>query len=501
MRVLLDQFKKGVIGCGPDGSTGPAKGRYAVNSHRVPAVLAPSETRRGRDEIQWSRLVVAASVVLLAASVSVGADADWLVALGELIRRSGHVPTGIPFAAATSSHWVNVPVLGELVFASLHRVGPLALPVTQLIVDAAALLLVARGARRLGASDGPTAAVLAVLLVGTLPALGVVRAQLMSLLPFVALAALLRAEQIRPSRRVWLTVPLVVLWGNLHGAVLVGVALAACYLIVSRMRLQPMVAVLVLAATVSALWVNPAGAHTLSYYTKVMANEAARRGTGLWAPIDLSSPFDQLLILAALILLALLIRARRPAWEYAAAAGLAIATATSARYGVWLLLFCGPPAAVSLTAMRAFRRPQSSRPGEVIRTVRRAVVTLVVIMMLATVVLVKARLPRLKVADNDAVAIRSIAAGRVVLAPEPLAETLAAGGVRVWLSNPIDAFSQGDQAAYLDFLDGRGAGAARAFAAAGVVVVARGSRSAGLVAGYPFTFVDQVDGFDVLVRR
>jgi hypothetical protein len=52
--------------------------------------------------------------------------------------------------------------------------------------------------------------------------------------------------------------------------------------------------------------------------------------------------------------------------------------------------------------------------------------------------------------------VEQTARGRVVLADEPLAESLAAEGITVWLSNPIDAFGPADQAAFLDFLSGNG---------------------------------------------
>ena len=70
--------------------------------------------------------------------------------------------------------------------------------------------------------------------------------------------------------------------------------------------------------------------------------------------------------------------------------------------------------------------------------------------------------------------ISSLAGDRVVLAPEPLAEDLAAAGVTVWVSNPIDAFRPEDQAAYLDVWLGR-EGGRRAIAASDVVVATPGS--------------------------
>ena len=57
-----------------------------------------------------------------------------------------------------------------------------------------------------------------------------IRGQLFSLPLFAACALLLRAETREPSRRIWLLVPLLALWGNLHGAVLTGAAVAGAYL-------------------------------------------------------------------------------------------------------------------------------------------------------------------------------------------------------------------------------------------------------------------------------
>ncbi len=78
-----------------------------------------------------------------------------------------------------------------------------------------------------------------------------------------------------------------------------------------------------------------------------------------------------------------------------------------------------------------------------------------------------------------------LAAGRTVLAPEPLAEDLAAAGGRVWLSNPIDAFSSADQAAYLDVWKA-GHSSTRALSAVDVVVAPASSpaESLALRAGF-----------------
>jgi hypothetical protein len=456
----------------------------------------PVETERRDAWPFWTVIAGSAVLVLIAAAVVIGADTMWLVALGNLVARAGGVPVGVPFAAADSSHWVNLPVLGELLFASLNQLGPLGLPAAQLLIDAALIALIVLAARALQAHDGATAGAVLIVTLGALPALGVVRAQLLSLLPFAMLVLLLRAQHARPTARVWLVVPLVAVWGNLHGAVLVGVAVTGAYLLLSRLRHDPVVSAGVLAASIGALWLNPAGLRTTSYYSDVLTNEAARRGTGLWAPLGSGGAFDVLLIAAGLVLITLTVLSRRPAWEYVVLAGLTVGTITAARHGVWLLLFCAPAAAAGLS-----RRPRRARGRDDTRARQLVSMGFAVALVLGAGVLLGSRRAALRANENDAVVIRQIAAGRVVLAPEPLVETLAAAGVRVWLSNPIDAFSRADQAAYLDFLDGGGPAANRALSAAEVVVVNPGSPSARLATQSGFSPVSHVGAFDVLQRR
>ena len=240
--------------------------------------------------------------VVLASAVTIGADTMWLVALGRIIVRDGAVPAGVPFAIADSTTWVNVPVLGELVFTGINSLGPSALPFAQILVDVCLLLLLTVAARRDGAQGLAISLVLVVVALGSLSALGVVRSQLMSLLPFTALILLLRSEHREPSRRIWLAVPLLVLWGNLHGAVLVGVALVCCHLALSRFRKQPGVALAAGVASVAAVWVTPRGIHTGDYYLGVLTNEAAQRGTQLWAPLSINNGTDLLLLASSIVL-------------------------------------------------------------------------------------------------------------------------------------------------------------------------------------------------------
>lgn len=442
-------------------------------------------------------LAIAGSMLFVAGFGIVGADTYWLVALGDHIARTGSVPEGVPFAAADTSDWPNVLVLAQLVFAALGLGGPGLLLAAQVLALGLTGIGLTLGARRLGARDASTAGVVLVAVAGSLMPLGIVRLQLLSLVPFALLLLLLRAEHARPSRRIWLLLPLLAVWSNLHGAVLMGTAVAGCYLLFSRLRRLPAQTMAVGLGALLALLATPALLDTIPYYLGVFGNEAAQRGSDLWARPDLGHPLDVLMVLAAVVLLALAARRRLPLWEWVAIAGLAGATATGARHGIWLLLLLAARAAAG-SRRRVVEHASTSQP----LTLRVAAVLQVTALVVAAGSLALAGLRSDAAAPYGhhlAAEITRLADGRVVLAPEPLAESLAAQGATVWAADPVDAFSSVDQAAFLDFLtDGPTAG--RAINASAVVVVQAGGpteRAAQRIPG--LHQLASLDGFRVLV--
>jgi hypothetical protein len=168
---------------------------------------------------------VAAIVATCALFATIGADARWLATLGHVIVSRGRVPVGIPFASAPSGHWTNALVLAELAFNALVQAfGDRGLMLAQLIAVAVAMGVLAKDALDGGGAPSATTRALLIAALGALPSLVIVRSQLFSLALFPILCALLRADARRPSRRIWLVVPLLALWANLHGAVLLGLA-------------------------------------------------------------------------------------------------------------------------------------------------------------------------------------------------------------------------------------------------------------------------------------
>jgi hypothetical protein len=402
--------------------------------------------------------IVVGAVGFSAALGTVGADARWLVALGRTIANDWSIPDGVPFATAPSDHWHNVPVAAELLLDGLYGLlGEHGLLLGQLAAVTIALAAVRRDALREGTRSDAVACTLAIAVIAALPALLVVRSQLFSLALFPIVVALLRTEARKPSGRIWLVVPFFAVWSNLHGAVLIAVLVLFAYLALARMRIAPFTSVGVFCASLLALCATPALADTPRYYRGVLENEAARRGYGLWEPLSPTAPFDILLILCGLALLALAFRARPALWEAVVLIGLSLLTVRAARTGVWLVLFSVVPAARGLRDFAGFARV--ARPIAFLGAA------------LAIFGLVRGPLP-LGASRSLIDRALAIADGEPVLADATYGEQVVLAGGRIWMGNPLDAFSHPDQRAYLDWLQGKPEGDA-VFARAGPAVLVR----------------------------
>lgn len=139
----------------------------------------------------------------------------------------------------------------------------------------AALAVSAVAARALGGSPRSTAIAVALPLVCA-PWLAQVRTQSLALLPFVLVISLVATDSRRPGRRVYLVLPLLVAWANLHGSVALAAALVAVYGIVRRR--------VVLLAAPLCLFVSPYGLHLLGYYRLMLLDPPLAAYVGEWRP-------------------------------------------------------------------------------------------------------------------------------------------------------------------------------------------------------------------------
>jgi hypothetical protein len=132
--------------------------------------------------------------------------------------------------------WVDQQWLGQLLFYWIQVAGGLRL---LLIVHAAVLVaafaLALDFSRRSGASARSVGLVGAVAVVVAFPN-SAARTQAFAFLLFVALFRLLASEARVPSRRVFLALPLLVVWANIHGSAALGAGLVVVWALAELIR-------------------------------------------------------------------------------------------------------------------------------------------------------------------------------------------------------------------------------------------------------------------------
>lgn len=242
-----------------------------------------------------------------------GLSAAWLVLLLRIplrLNQDGYLALvagrevadrGIPqhdrLAALTlGARWIDQQWLSQYALYELERAGGLA---AYCIVYAglavAALGMAIFAARSLGAAD---LHVLAVLIPPTVIYIGAsaeVRTQGFAYPLFVAVLWLLLAEVRRPSRRGLWVFPLLILWANLHGSVVLGIGLTVLYgvsILVPR-RGDPgpagkwpwrRAAIYIVGAPLCLL-ATPYGFDGITYYRDTLGDHAFRTLIAEWGPV------------------------------------------------------------------------------------------------------------------------------------------------------------------------------------------------------------------------
>jgi hypothetical protein len=207
-----------------------------------------------------------------------------------------------------------------------------------------AFVLAALGARSLGA--GPRAIVLVFFpVILAAPWAWTIRAQVFALPLFTGLVWLLASEARRPSRKVYLAIPLLVVWANLHGSVALGalltMLLATIELVSSRGRTIGRSAALILLAPLAALATPYGPLDTARYYRLMLFDPPFADRVTEWQPSDLEWNTLVFYVLAALAVVILVRGRRRVRLFDLATLGLTFAGAVLAIRGIpWFALAC-----------------------------------------------------------------------------------------------------------------------------------------------------------------
>jgi hypothetical protein len=251
-----------------------------------------------------SRLLVSvavfSAVLLWNLHLQVNQDAWLALAAGRAVFAHG-LPHHDWLAVWTAGHtWVDQQWLGQLALYGIQSLGGLLLlaGVHAALVSGTFAASIAVARRRGGSSRSVLYLVPLVL-----PLLAVsmwqVRTQSFAFPLFVAVVALLGRDARRPSARVYLVLPLLCIWGNVHGSVLLGAGLTLVRgldLVVAGRRLRG--SFLALAGPLC-LFASPYGFQLVGYYRSTLFNPAFHALVNEWQPTTLSAVTASFFILLA----------------------------------------------------------------------------------------------------------------------------------------------------------------------------------------------------------
>lgn len=192
---------------------------------------------------------------------------------------------------AHGRRWIDQQWLAQVGFYGLWRAGgvKLALLVHTLLVTSG-LAGAAAIARARGATARSVTWVAIPVFVAYIPVASVLRTQSFAFPLFVATLWLVLSDAERPSRRVFATLPLLALWANLHGSVLLGamvVSLAGLVAMVGRRRPTGHSLALLLAPW-ACVFASPYALHLPGYYEKVLVGGDFKQVVTEWAPTSLA---------------------------------------------------------------------------------------------------------------------------------------------------------------------------------------------------------------------
>jgi hypothetical protein len=175
-------------------------------------------------------IAIGAFAITLVSALRAGLVTDgWMALMTGRDVASHGLPSHDTFTIwAGGRRWVDQQWLSQLTLYGLWRVGGLKLALlAHAALAVGGLAGAATIARRLGASARSTTWIVVLALVCYYPAASVMRTQSVTYPLFITIFWLLASDARKPSRKVFFTLPLLILWANIHGSSLLGASLVA----------------------------------------------------------------------------------------------------------------------------------------------------------------------------------------------------------------------------------------------------------------------------------
>ncbi len=240
---------------------------------------------------------ICAIELLTVLPVLLGAD-GWLTLLGGRIVANGLPHHETLTAWSHGAEWVDQQWLAQLVFHGAYVAGGIKLTLLLHAVLAIGAFAGAVVAARLRGGSPSRVAVVAVVCLPIVVFAWPLRAQSLAYPLFVALLWLLVRDAGSPSRRVFLVFPLLALWANLHGSVVLAAALVvlrgAVGLVSTRSRGSLVRNGALVAAPALFVFASPYGAGLAGYYHRMLFDSALSKYIVEWQPTSpkpVTAPF------------------------------------------------------------------------------------------------------------------------------------------------------------------------------------------------------------------
>jgi len=249
-------------------------------------------------------VVLAAFAIVLLITLRRGLGGDGWLALvaGRWIVQHG-LPSHDSLTVMTHGRrWTDQQWLAQLGLYGLWRAGGIKLALlVHALLATGALTGAALIARRHGATARSVTWVAIPVLLAYYPVAAVLRTQSFALPLFTATLWLLLDDARRPSRRVFVTLPLIALWANLHGSVLLGAGLVslAGLVTIARARRPNARGLGLTFLPWACVLASPYATHLPAYYRKVLVGGDFSHLVTEWAPTTLQLVTIPVFILGA----------------------------------------------------------------------------------------------------------------------------------------------------------------------------------------------------------
>jgi hypothetical protein len=244
--------------------------------------------------LRYSPALVALVIALADAGRFTDPDLWWHLRSGQEILRLGHPVFHDPYSYSAPGHlWLNHEWLADGVLAEFYNMlGVFGLKLLKLFCTGATILMMAAALSETGAASATQLTLLILAAIAIEPQMQF-RPQMFTFALMSALSALFARDIYRRGGKLWLAIPILALWANLHGGFLMGVVALAIYSGVSgpqdwwagRGTRRGLALGAIWAGALAATLATPYGFGTWGLLAHALANPYTRSTLADWKPL------------------------------------------------------------------------------------------------------------------------------------------------------------------------------------------------------------------------